>query len=112
MRSKEQLFGEALIVSNLALAMPSRTDRISVRKQDFAQSVSRAAIAVFTLMAASLLWAGDGQYTQRGGVSRSGAYDNEIFLTPENVNTTDFGSLYSYPVDGTVAAHCGRQQCR
>lgn len=57
-----------------------------------------------SLLAASTLWAGDAQYTQRGGSNRAGVYDNEIFLTPENVNSTLFGSLFSYNVDGTVAA--------
>lgn len=60
-------------------------------------------LATATLFS-SVLWAADGQYTQRGGNSRSAQYDNEIFLTPENVNATRFGSVYSYDVDGTVAA--------
>jgi len=62
------------------------------------------AAAAMSLMAASALWAGDAQYTQRGGSNRAGLYDNEIFLTPENVNPTLFGNLFSYNVDGVVAA--------
>jgi hypothetical protein len=57
-----------------------------------------------SLLGASLLWAAEGQYTQRGGSNRAGQYDNEVFLTPENVNPTLFGSIFSYGVDGTVAA--------
>ncbi len=57
-----------------------------------------------TLLGASLLWANEGQYTQRGGINRAGQYDNEVFLTPENVNSTLFGSVFSYTVDGAVAA--------
>lgn len=62
------------------------------------------AAAAMSLLAASALWAGDAQYTQRGGSNRAGLYDNEIFLTPENVNSTLFGNLFSYNVDGVVAA--------
>ncbi len=62
------------------------------------------AAAVIASLGASALWAGDAQYTQRGSASRAGLYDNEVFLTPQNVNSALFGSLFSYNVDGTVAA--------
>jgi hypothetical protein len=62
------------------------------------------AAAAMSLLGASLLWAADGQYTQRGGSTRAGSYDNEVFLTPENVNSTLFGSLFTYNVDGAVVA--------
>lgn len=55
-------------------------------------------------LAVSLVCAQDTQVTQRGSASRTGVYDNETFLTPENVNATLFGNLFSYNVDGTVAA--------
>jgi hypothetical protein len=75
------------------------------RKPFFPQPVRRiVAAAAMALLGASLLWAGDAQYTQRGGVNRAGQYDNEIFLTPENVNSTLFGSVFTYNVDGIVAA--------
>lgn len=67
--------------------------------------LSRAiAVVAVALVGTSLLSASDAQYTQRGGASRTGEYDSEIFLTPENVNSTSFGSVFSYSVDGTVAA--------
>ena len=55
-------------------------------------------------LAVSLMSAQDTQVTQRGSASRTGVYDSETYLTPENVNATLFGNLFSYNVDGTVAA--------
>ena len=60
--------------------------------------------AAWVLLGASVLLAQDAQYTQRGSSSRSGDYNNEIFLNPNNVNDVTFGSLFSYPVDGAVVA--------
>jgi hypothetical protein len=62
------------------------------------------AAAAMSLLGASLLWAAEGQYTQRGGSNRAGQYENEVFLTPENVNSTLFGNLFTYNVDGAVVA--------
>ena len=36
--------------------------------------------------------------------ARDGAYLEEVNLTPANVNSTQFGKLYAYPVDGQVYA--------
>ncbi len=57
-----------------------------------------------TLLGASVIWGQVAQYTERGGTNREGLYDNEVFLTPENVNSTFFGNVFSYNVDGIVAA--------
>jgi hypothetical protein len=40
--------------------------------------------------------------TYHGDATRSGLYDTETLLTPANVNSTQFGKLFSYPVDGMV----------
>jgi hypothetical protein len=58
--------------------------------------------AAIALLGGSALCAGQAQYTQRGGTNRAGQYDNEVLLTPENVNPTLFGSVFSYSVDGAV----------
>lgn len=36
--------------------------------------------------------------------ARDGAYLEEVTLTPSNVNSTQFGKLISYPVDGQISA--------
>ena len=76
----------------------------ALRKSAIARYFCRRSLRAASCWQASRHWAQDGQYTQRGGTSRAGQYDNEVLLTPENVNTTYFGSLFSYSVDGAVAA--------
>jgi len=71
------------------------------RFPNFIRCVFAAAMAFLVPVSA---WAGDAQYTQRGGSNRAGVYDSEVFLTPQNVNSTLFGSVFSYGVDGIVAA--------
>jgi Bacterial Ig-like domain (group 1) len=79
--------------------------RSSWRGTKFWQSAGRIfAAAAMTVLGASLVWAQAPQYTQRGANNRQGQYDSEVFLTPENVNSTLFGSVADFNVDGAVAA--------
>src|ERR1700730_645043 len=56
------------------------------------------------LLSSGSLWAQTNVYTGRADISRDGLYSNETYLTVANVNATQFGNLFSYPVDGIVSA--------
>src|ERR1700692_2990505 len=64
----------------------------------------RALWGLLLLLGAWNAKAQTGVVTQHYGISRSGANTNETILTPANVNQTQFGKLFSYPVDGFVYA--------
>jgi hypothetical protein len=58
-----------------------------------------------TILCAGLAWGETHNVlTQRGDVRRDGQFSSETFLTPANVNSNQFGSLFSYSVDGYVVA--------
>ncbi len=63
-----------------------------------------AAAASFSVCAVPALAAGQDIVTQRGDVKRDGQFSNETYLTPQNVNVNQFGSLFSESVDGYVVA--------
>jgi len=46
-----------------------------------------------------------GTFTERNDNMRTGANLNETILTPSNVNSTQFGKLFSYPLDGIAFAN-------
>ena len=62
------------------------------------------AVVFAMILSAGSLWGQHNVLTQRGGVKRDGQYSNEAYLTQSNVNSNQFGSVFSYSVDGYVVA--------
>jgi hypothetical protein len=58
---------------------------------------AKAAVTVVNVAQAAVL-------TYHNDDSRDGAYTEEVTLTPANVNSTQFGKLFSYSVDGQIYA--------
>jgi|HubBroStandDraft_1064217.scaffolds.fasta_scaffold00001_176 hypothetical protein len=61
-------------------------------------------LVVGTLLCTAVALAQSNVVTQRGDVRRDGQFSAETYLTPSNVNSNQFGSLFSYAVDGYVVA--------
>ncbi len=59
---------------------------------------------VVLLLATSSVWGQASVLTGRNDVSRDGLFGTETLLSPANVNSTLFGSLFSCNVDGYVSA--------
>src|ERR1700728_2810900 len=67
----------------------------------------RGAHAVFALLALGCLTPVMAQVsvtTYHNDIARTGQNTQETILTPANVNSTQFGKLFSVPVDGAVYA--------
>jgi len=70
-------------------------------------SHSLTTAAILSLLCLSLALPAPAQVnvlTQHNDNTRSGLNANETFLTPTNVNPAKFGTLFTQPVDGLVAA--------
>jgi len=80
-----------------ATATPSGLHTIMATSQANTSISGEATADVVTQSSSS-----SGVFTQRYSNLRQGANTNETILTPTNVNSTTFGKLFSYAVDGYV----------
>src|SRR5580658_6195448 len=89
-------FSRPKLRSANATARQLRRTRSGMRALAFALMV--------TLLSAGAAWGQHNVLTQRGSVTRDGQFSTETYLTPSNVNSNQFGSLFSSGVDGYVVA--------
>jgi len=63
-------------------------------------------LIVFTCFPVPTSWAQgfSGVTTYHNDIARTGLNPNETILTPKNVNVSNFGKLFAYPLDGSVFA--------
>jgi hypothetical protein len=80
--------------------------RTSSGRKNMALSGIRAVTAVvfLAILSTASAWGQRNVLTQRGSAQRDGQFSDEIYLTPSNVNSNQFGSVFSYGVDGYVVA--------
>lgn len=76
----------------------------SMRSRSVSALRTLAAGVLCSSLAAISLWGQVSVLTGRNDASRDGLFPYETYLTTANVNSTQFGSLFSYPVDGYVSA--------
>jgi hypothetical protein len=71
--------------------------------RSFSRFRSLAAAVSLLMLLAGVAWGQHNVLTQRGDSRRDGQFSDELYLTPSNVNANQFGSLFSYAVDGYIA---------
>jgi hypothetical protein len=70
---------------------------IAATSQEFTSAVATSQVTIANVTQSAVL-------TYHNDDRRDGAYTQEVTLTPSNVNSTEFGKLLSYPVDGQIYA--------
>src|SRR5271166_3483437 len=90
--------------------MISRTILLAFRRRRYSmlsrtvRGLRTAAAVLGSLLIATSLWGQVSVLTGRNDSFRDGLFPNETYLTTANVNSAQFGSLFSYTVDGFVSA--------
>src|SRR6516164_8211980 len=80
-----------------------RDDR-SLRKPSLLVSLHRAAWFSLLVLTCGLIRAQVNVVTAHNDIARTGQNLNETILTPANVNPSQFGKLFSWKLNGNVAA--------
>jgi hypothetical protein len=74
------------------------------RSRSGGSSFALGALAVFFLLISPNNLLAQNVTTQHNDIARTGAYTTETVLSPANVNTSNFGKVFYYVVDGYVYA--------
>src|SRR5258706_501978 len=67
-------------------------------------SLTRSGIIFWTVLVSACSTAAQNVTTQHNDIARTGSDTAETLLTPSNVNTSNFGKVFYYVVDGYVYA--------
>lgn len=87
------------ITANGLYTAPNATGAhtIAATSQQFTSATATSQVTIVNVTQSAVL-------TYHNDDQRDGAYTQEVTLTPSNVNSTQFGKLLSYPVDGQIYA--------
>ena len=80
------------------------TERTSVWQRDLFARGTLAVLALLLIWLIGLRLHAQNVLTQHYDIARTGQNTSETILTPDNVNSADFGKLFSQPVDAEVFA--------
>jgi len=84
--------------------LPPKTDEVRFMKRACSSYSAAVLCLAVACLPAAMGQTKPGVYTQQYNNARTGTNIVEKFLTPKNVNTSQFGKLFSFTVDGQVYA--------